>query len=108
VAVISPPRVLPAAAEINNIEGFGEVVAETIADFFAEKHNENVFDALLAHVTLLPMEAIASSSPVAGKTVVFTGSLERMTRDEAKAIAERLGATSALCEPVIPLRRLIR
>ncbi|MGH6801515.1 MAG: NAD-dependent DNA ligase LigA, partial [Methylocella sp.] len=74
-----------ARAEINNIEGFGEVVAEAIADFFAEKHIENVLDALAAHVTPLPMEAVASKSPVAGKTIVFTGSLERMTRDEAKA-----------------------
>ena len=84
-----------ARAEINNIEGFGEVVAEAVADFFAEKHNEDVLDALLEHVTPLPMEAIASASPVAGKTVVFTGSLERMTRDEAKAMAERLGAKVA-------------
>jgi DNA ligase (NAD+) len=84
-----------ARAEINNIEGFGEVVAEAIADFFAEKHNEDALDALLAHVTPLPMEAVASKSPVAGKTIVFTGSLERMTRDEAKAMAERLGAKVA-------------
>ncbi|MGB6175120.1 MAG: NAD-dependent DNA ligase LigA, partial [Methylocella sp.] len=77
-----------ARAEINNIEGFGEVVAETVADFFAERHNEEVLDALLAHVTPLPMEAVALKSPVAGKTIVFTGSLERMTRDEAKAMAE--------------------
>jgi DNA ligase (NAD+) len=84
-----------ARAEINNIEGIGEVVAEAIADFFAEKHNEEVLDALLAHVTVLPMETVASASPVAGKTVVFTGSLEHMTRDEAKAMAERLGAKVA-------------
>jgi len=84
-----------ARAEINNIEGIGEVVAEAIADFFAEKHNEDVLDALLNHVTPVPMEAVASASPVAGKTVVFTGSLERMTRDEAKAMAERLGAKVA-------------
>jgi DNA ligase (NAD+) len=84
-----------ARAEINNIEGIGEVVAEAIADFFAEKHNEEVLDALLAQVTPLPMEAVASASPVAGKTIVFTGSLERMTRDEAKAMAERLGAKVA-------------
>jgi DNA ligase (NAD+) len=84
-----------ARAEINNIEGIGEVVAEAIADFFAEKHNEDVLDALLDHVTPVPMEAVASASPVAGKTIVFTGSLERMTRDEAKAMAERLGAKVA-------------
>ena len=84
-----------ARAEINNIEGIGDVVAESIADFFQEKHNEDVLDALLAYVTPLPMEEIVSASPVAGKTVVFTGALERMTRDEAKAQAERLGAKVA-------------
>jgi DNA ligase (NAD+) len=84
-----------ARAEINNIEGIGEVVAEAVADFFAEKHNEEVLDALLKEVTVVPMEAVASASPVAGKTIVFTGSLERMTRDEAKAMAERLGAKVA-------------
>jgi DNA ligase (NAD+) len=84
-----------ARAEINNIEGFGEVVAEAIADFFGEKHNEDVLDALLEHVTPQPMEAIVSQSPVAGKTIVFTGALELMTRDEAKAQAERLGAKVA-------------
>ncbi|MDR3409191.1 MAG: NAD-dependent DNA ligase LigA [Methylovirgula sp.] len=84
-----------ARAEIDNIEGLGAVVAEAVADFFAEKHNEDELDALLKYVTVEPMEAVASSSPVAGKTVVFTGSLERMTRDEAKAQAERLGAKVA-------------
>jgi DNA ligase (NAD+) len=84
-----------ARAEINNIEGIGEVVAEAVADFFAEKHNEEVLDALLKEVMVVPMEALASASPVAGKTIVFTGALERMTRDEAKALAERLGAKVA-------------
>ena len=84
-----------ARAEINNIEGVGEVVAEAVADFFAEPHNEEALDALLRHVTPQPMEAVASDSPVAGKTIVFTGSLEHMTRDEAKAQAERLGAKVA-------------
>jgi DNA ligase (NAD+) len=84
-----------ARAEINNIEGIGEVVAEAVADFFAEKHNEEVLDALLKEVTVVPMEAVAAASPVAGKTIVFTGALERMTRDEAKALAERLGAKVA-------------
>jgi DNA ligase (NAD+) len=84
-----------ARAEIDNIEGLGEVVAEAVADFFAEKHNEDELDALLQHVRPLPMEEVASTSPVAGKTVVFTGSLEHMTRDEAKAQAERLGAKVA-------------
>ena len=81
-----------ARAEIDNIEGVGDVVAEAVTDFFAEPHNEEQLDALLQHVTPLPMEEVAAASPVAGKTIVFTGTLERMTRDEAKAQAERLGA----------------
>jgi DNA ligase (NAD+) len=84
-----------ARAEIENIEGFGGVVAEAIGDFFTEKHNEDALDALLAEITPQPMEAVVSASPVAGKTVVFTGALEQMTRDEAKAQAERLGAKVA-------------
>jgi DNA ligase (NAD+) len=84
-----------ARAEINNIEGIGDVVAESVADFFQEKHNEEVLDALLKYVTPTPMEEIVSASAVAGKTVVFTGALERMTREEAKAQAERLGAKVA-------------
>jgi DNA ligase (NAD+) len=81
--------------EIDNIEGLGGVVAEVVADFFTERHNEDELDALLKYVTAVPMEAVAATSPVAGKTVVFTGSLERLTRDEAKAQAERLGAKVA-------------
>lgn len=84
-----------ARAELINIEGFGAVVAEAIADFFAEPHNEDVLNALLEQVRIVPMEAVAAASPVAGKIVVFTGALERMTRDEAKATAERLGAKVA-------------
>ena len=81
-----------ARAELNGIEGVGDVVAEAIAEFFAEKHNEDVLDALMAEVTPEPMEAVLTTTPVAGKTIVFTGALEKMTRDEAKAMAERLGA----------------
>jgi DNA ligase (NAD+) len=84
-----------ARAEIDNIEGLGGVVAEAVADFFVEPHNEDELDALLKYVTIVPMAAVATTSPVAGKTVVFTGSLERVTRDEAKAQAERLGAKVA-------------
>jgi len=84
-----------ARARIDCIDGVGPVVAEALHDFFAEPHNEKEIDALLAQVTLEPMPQIASSSPVAGKTVVFTGSLERLTRDEAKAQAERFGAKVA-------------
>ena len=84
-----------ARAELRAIEGIGDVVAEAVADFFAEPHNERVLDRLLEEVAVEPMEAVASASPVAGKTVVFTGSLERMTREEAKARAEALGAKVA-------------
>ncbi|MDB5649808.1 MAG: ligase, NAD-dependent, partial [Hyphomicrobiales bacterium] len=84
-----------ARRELNAIEGVGDVVAEAVADFFAEKHNEDVLDALLKEVTPEPMEAVVTTSAVAGKTVVFTGALERMTREEAKAQAERLGAKVA-------------
>jgi len=81
-----------AREEISGIEGIGPVVAEGVVDFFAEPHNQSALDALVAEVTIEPMEAIAAGHPLAGKTLVFTGSLEKMTRDEAKALAERLGA----------------
>jgi hypothetical protein len=74
------------------IDGIGEVVAEAIVDFFEEPHNRTVVEGLLAEVSPQPLAAAATASPVAGKTVVFTGSLERMTRTEAKARAESLGA----------------
>jgi DNA ligase (NAD+) len=78
--------------ELNAIDGIGEVVAEAVVQFFAEPHNRDVVDELLKHVTVIALEARSTTSPVAGKTVVFTGALERMTREEAKAMAERLGA----------------
>ncbi|MEI2383759.1 NAD-dependent DNA ligase LigA [Breoghania sp. JC706] len=82
--------------DLNNIDGIGEIVAEAVVQFFAEAHNRQALEALLAQVTPLDMAAPASEgSPVAGKTVVFTGSLERLSRDEAKAMAERLGAKVA-------------
>jgi DNA ligase (NAD+) len=84
-----------AYAEITAIGGVGEVVADAIVEFFKERHNEEMLDALLEQVTPEPLEQVAGASPVAGKTVVFTGSLEQMTRDEAKAMAERLGAKVA-------------
>jgi len=81
--------------ELRAVNGIGDVVAEAVVDFFGEEHNRDAVQALFdAGVNPLPEEQIeTSSSPVAGKTVVFTGSLEKMTRDEAKAMAERLGAT---------------
>ncbi|MHA6684056.1 NAD-dependent DNA ligase LigA [Mesorhizobium sp. A556] len=82
--------------ELNGINGIGGVVAEAVVDFFGEEHNRQVVDALLAEVTPLDEERIgAVETPVSGKTVVFTGALEKMSRDEAKAMAERLGAKVA-------------
>ena len=78
--------------ELTAIEGIGPVVAGSIRDFFSEEHNRDVVDALLEEVTPEAPEAVATDSPVAGKTIVFTGALERMSRDEAKAMAESLGA----------------
>lgn len=79
--------------ELNGVNGIGSVVAEAIVDFFDEDHNRQAVDALLEQVTVLDEEPVGDvSSPVAGKTVVFTGALERMSRDEAKAMAEKLGA----------------
>jgi DNA ligase (NAD+) len=84
-----------AFAELDNIEGIGPAVAVAIADFFAEPHNVTVVDELLKKVKPQELEAVDHASPVSGKTVVFTGTLEKMTRSEAKARAERLGAKVA-------------
>jgi DNA ligase (NAD+) len=84
-----------AFAELDNIEGIGPTVAEAIAEFFAEPHNVEVVEDLLKQVKPQPLEAMDHASPVSGKTVVFTGTLEHMTRSEAKARAERLGAKVA-------------
>jgi DNA ligase (NAD+) len=81
--------------DLVNIDGIGETVARALVDFFTEPHNDEALDALLQQVAPTPMEKTASDSPVAGKTVVFTGALEKFSRDEAKAMAERLGAKVA-------------
>jgi DNA ligase (NAD+) len=84
-----------AFAALDNIDGIGPAVAVAIADFFAETHNIEVVEDLLKEVTPAPLEKVKHGSPVSAKTVVFTGTLERMTRSEAKARAERLGAKVA-------------
>lgn len=82
--------------DLLSIDGVGDVLAEALIDFFAEEHNREVLKSLEeAGVKAVPLPAQETSSPVAGKTVVFTGSLERMTRAEAKARAEHLGAKVA-------------
>ncbi|MBY5455302.1 NAD-dependent DNA ligase LigA [Rhizobium leguminosarum] len=82
--------------DLNAIEGIGEVVARAIVEFYKEPRNVEVITRLIEEVT--PEEAeqpVTAGSPVAGKTVLFTGSLEKFTRDEAKARAESLGAKVA-------------
>ncbi len=81
--------------ELTSIEGVGPVVVEALGDFFHEEHNRAVWDDLLSEVDPPRYEVETKDSPVSGKTVVFTGKLETMSRDEAKAQAERLGAKAA-------------
>jgi DNA ligase (NAD+) len=95
IAGSSPEEKSEARIDLENIDGIGETAAQSLAVFFGEAHNMDVVKALLDAVEVIPAEQVESSSPVAGKTVVFTGKLEQMTRDEAKAMAERLGAKVA-------------
>jgi DNA ligase (NAD+) len=81
--------------DLNDIGGIGEIVADAVVEFFAEPRNVKALDELLREIKVRPAEQPRKSSPVSGKTVVFTGALEKMTRDEAKATAERLGAKAA-------------
>jgi DNA ligase (NAD+) len=81
-------------AEMDALDQIGGTVIDSIAKYFGEKHNRDIVERLTRQVKILDAER-PKDSPVAGKTVVFTGSLEKMTRDEAKATAERLGAKVA-------------
>ena len=82
-------------AELNNVDGIGPAVADDILAFMHEDHNKAVLDDLDRELTVEPFVQPAGDSPVAGKTIVFTGTLEKMTRSEAKARAEALGAKVA-------------
>ncbi|MBU7580970.1 MAG: NAD-dependent DNA ligase LigA [Porphyrobacter sp.] len=84
-----------AASELTAIDGIGPSVVEALGDFFHEPHNVAVWEDLLGEVPPPRYEVKTVASRVAGKTVVFTGKLETMSRDEAKAQAERLGAKAA-------------
>ncbi|MDE1916171.1 MAG: NAD-dependent DNA ligase LigA [Sphingomonadales bacterium] len=84
-----------ARAELIGIDGIGPAVLEALGDFFHEPHNVEVWDDLLGQVNPPPYVVETQASEVAGKTVVFTGKLETMSRDEAKAQAERLGARAS-------------
>lgn len=82
-------------AEVSSVQGVGPVVAEALVDFFHEAHNREALDDLLSEVSPQPFVSDARATEWSGKTIVFTGSLETMSRDEAKAQAERLGARAA-------------
>ena len=82
--------------DIDNIEGIGAVVVDALTGFIGEPHNVEVLDALLAEIEVRPYERVAvAASPITGKTVVFTGTLTKLTRGEAKAQSERFGAKVA-------------
>jgi DNA ligase (NAD+) len=82
-------------AEMDALDQIGDTVIKSVAAYFGENHNRGIVERLTREVTILDAEKPKSNSAVAGKTVVFTGALEKMTRDEAKAKAERLGAKAA-------------
>jgi len=82
--------------DLIDINGIGEAMAEDVVAFFAERHNARQLDDLETLLTVEPfVQRAAAHSPVAGKTVVFTGTLESISRNEAKAKAEALGAKVA-------------
>ncbi len=84
-----------AMAEMDALDQIGDTVIASIKAYFGESHNRGIVERLTKEVVILDAERPKGNSAVAGKTVVFTGSLEKMTRDEAKATAERLGAKAA-------------
>jgi DNA ligase (NAD+) len=88
-------RVAKAIAALIGVENVGAAVGHALADFFHEPHNRAVWDDLLAQVSPPPFTVETRASEVSGKTVVFTGTLETMSRDEAKGQAEKLGARVA-------------
>ena len=82
--------------QLSAIDGVGPVAAQSIASFFREEHNRALVEALVAELdAVTPLAKAKTDTAIAGKTVVFTGALEKMTRDEAKAQAEALGARTA-------------
>jgi DNA ligase (NAD+) len=82
-------------AEMDALDQIGDTVIDALAAYFKEPHNRRIVERLIKEVKTLEAEKPATNTVVAGKTVVFTGSLEKMTREEAKAMAERLGAKTS-------------
>ncbi|HEU4626700.1 MAG TPA: NAD-dependent DNA ligase LigA [Steroidobacteraceae bacterium] len=87
-----PQRQQEARQEMDAIDQIGDTVIDSIAAFFREEHNRKIVEKLTKQVTIRDAEQPAKNSPLSGKTIVFTGTMEQMTREEAKALAERLGA----------------
>jgi len=79
-------------AELISVDGMGEAAAGSLVDFFNAPNNAKMIENLLRAITVIDAEAPSSDSPVSGQTVVFTGKLEKFSRDEAKAKAQSLGA----------------
>ena len=84
-----------AIAELEALDDIGPAVTGAIANYFGQPHNVDMVSALVAQLDIQDAERVAGDSPFAGKTIVFTGSLERMSRDEAKDMAMRFGAKAA-------------
>jgi DNA ligase (NAD+) len=83
-------------AEMDALDQIGDTVIQSVAAYFGESHNRGIVERLVDELQeIIEAEKPRSNSPISGKTVVFSGSLEKMTRDEAKANAERLGAKAA-------------
>lgn len=87
-----PPEAAAAWEDLTGVDGIGPTLGLSLSDAFANEYERAAFDRLLAELTVIEPDAPADDSPVAGKTVVFTGTLEKMSRAEAKARAESLGA----------------
>ena len=83
------------AWKLKNIDGIGDVMADEIVSFFADEHNANALNQLLTQITIINPDIQASDKegPLAGKRIVLTGTLSKYTRDEAKDVLEKLGAT---------------
>jgi DNA ligase (NAD+) len=89
------PKGGDAREQLDTIDGIGEVVIEALVDFFREPHNVEILHTLARELRVRDAEKVSGDSPVSGKTVVFTGSLVKLTRAEAKSSAEALGARVA-------------
>jgi DNA ligase (NAD+) len=84
-----------AIAEMDALDQIGDTVIQAVAAYFGESHNRGIVERLTKEVKILDAEKPKKDTAIAGKTVVFTGALEKMTREEAKTQAERLGAKAA-------------